>query len=93
MVQQAHVVQAHVVQEAPRPQARPLQSNSGRLKLGRLRVPRCPHASNTPQPPEPSRQPDRQREVLRSGKANARARTRQAAESSSGTRLGWGGYS
>ena len=49
--------------------------------LGRLRVPRCPHASNTPQPPEPSHQPDRQREVLRSGKANTRARTRQAAES------------
>ena len=38
MVQQAHVVQAHVVQEAPRPQARPLQSsNSGRLKLGHAR--------------------------------------------------------
>ena len=34
---QAHVVQAHVVQEAPRPQARPLQSNSGRLKLGHAR--------------------------------------------------------
>ena len=36
-VVQAHVVQAHVVQEAPRPQARPLQSNSGRLKLGHAR--------------------------------------------------------
>ena len=38
MVQQAPVVQAHVVQEAPRPQARRLQSsNSGRLKLGHAR--------------------------------------------------------
>ena len=31
------MVQAHVVQEAPRPQDRPLQSNSGRLKLGHAR--------------------------------------------------------